>query len=204
MPSADHYARAIIAASRETGEPWDLIVEDNPDVRFRHYVFHALLHVFPQADRTAIAAALRAPGKASYFYRSSLWHVLGDGPHRNGPIEWWDSGVLALTIKAIGNPDVPRLASTDAPLPPSRVKSGTPKPVLRQPVRQVEPSKGPTHGQPRTGLDRFADRYGRPSIGYAGGDDQIQGRERERRECRDLLAEAAANTAKLQAKLPKE
>lgn len=60
------------------------------------------------------------------------------------------------------------------------------------------------HGPLRTRLDAFADRSGKPRAYEAGGDEQLASREREKRQSRDLLAEAAANTAKLQAKLPPE
>lgn len=192
MPTADHYAHAIITAARRTGKPPLSIADESPETMFRHYVLHALLQVFPDADRTAISAALGAPGKASYFHRSSMWHVLGDGPHRKGPIEWWDAGVMAEVIRAVETVAVPRPAPTVPPSLPTRANLIAPKPVLRQPVRKVE-----AHGPPRTGLDRFVDRFGRPGNWHAGGDDQLQGREREKRECRDLLAETAANTAKL-------
>lgn len=101
MPTAEHYAHALVTAARHTGERAASFVDQDPDSKFRHYALHALLAVFPKADRTQVAAALGAPGRSAYFYRTSLWHVLGDGPHRKGPIEWWDADVLAKTIKAV-------------------------------------------------------------------------------------------------------
>lgn len=185
MPSADHYATAIVAAALYTRENPESFVDADADAKFRHFAFHALLSVFPKADRSSVAAALGAPGKPGYFHRSSMWHILGEGPHRTKPIDWWSDEALALVIKAIQSVPgaaVPRSVPTVVPRSASRVVPVTPKAVETI--------------SPRTGLDRFAAKYSNV--------DQLTARAVERRVCRDLLAEAAANTAKLQKKLPRE
>ncbi len=90
---------------------------------------------------------------------------------------------------------VPRAVSSETPQPPSYVKPITPKPVLRQPVPapvvEAEPEK---RGIRKTGFD----------AGRAAGGDLLTAKAIDRGASRDLLAEAWANTAKLQAKLPPE
>lgn len=205
MISADAYATAIVAAARLTGEDPESFVDRDPECRFRHYALHALLNVYPDARPGDVSNALGCPGKPTFFPRSSLWFVLGQGPHRKVPAEWWDNVTLGLVIEAVlkvtplpAPKVVPRPVPSETPQTPSQVKPATPKPVLRQPP----PPDAPDRGAARSGMDRFSARFGRPPLDPDS--DPLTRRAVERGKSYDLLAEAARNTAALQAKLPPE
>lgn len=101
MIPADTIARAIVAAARETGENPESFVGRDPDARFRHYAFHALVAAFPEVNAARLADVMGAPGKPSYFMRSSLWWVLGQNPQRRPGATWWDEAVFSRVCQAI-------------------------------------------------------------------------------------------------------
>lgn len=105
MPTADQVARAIIAACRETGEPFPVeTLGGNHQERWRHYAVHALHARFPSCAPSALGRMIGADSfvKPGYFYRSSLWHVLGQTPHaRRGPVPWWSDEALDRVMRAI-------------------------------------------------------------------------------------------------------
>lgn len=198
MITADHIARAIVAACRETGEnPLDTIESGRAMVRARHYAMHALAHCFPLADRRGLARMVGCTGSPGTVWSMSLRVIRG----ANGKsAHWWDEHaycrvVLAIieeskksTAKVVEKIDTPPLKL--GPLPPARKKEEV------QPAR-LEP----------TGFRPASDTYERELGGGHRRDYLEEGldrRAREKIECRDILAEAAANTAKLQAKMRKE
>lgn len=101
MIPVDTIARAIVAAARETGENPESFVDRSPDARFRHYAFHALVAAFPEVNTARLADVMGAPGKPSYFMRSSLWWVLGQNPQRKPGAGWWDEGVFSRVCQTI-------------------------------------------------------------------------------------------------------
>jgi hypothetical protein len=118
FPSADQIAAAIVAGCRETGEDPVLFIEGHPDYRARHYAHHALVHLFPNAPRGSIA---RCVGGGRYFHRSSLWYVLGHGPHRSEPAAWWADAALGRVIEAIGGEPVAAVVTAPRPAPVSDI-----------------------------------------------------------------------------------
>lgn len=114
MPTADQVARAIIAACRETGEPVPVeTLGGNHQERWRHYVVHALHARFPSCAPSALGRMIGADSfvKPGYFYRSSLWHVLGQTPHaRRGPVPWWSDEALDRVMRAIPPSEPPKIA----------------------------------------------------------------------------------------------
>lgn len=118
--SADVVAVAVVAAARNTGEDPAAVVDREADLRLRHYAFHALEHCFPKIDHARIADALGCPGKPSYFRRSSLWYVLGIGPHRKVGAEWWSADVLADVISTVEAARISLMVDEAVPNAPSR------------------------------------------------------------------------------------
>lgn len=114
MPTADQVARAIIAACRETGEPFPVeTLGGNHQERWRHYAVHALHARFPSCAPSALGRMIGADSfvKPGYFYRSSLWHVLGQTPHaRRGPVPWWSDEALDRVMRAIPPSEPPKIA----------------------------------------------------------------------------------------------
>lgn len=199
--TADVVAAAIVAACRETGEdPLAFASEAHRDfnIQWRHYAHHALVHHFGIEHRVVIARLLCCPGKATYFHRSSLWGTLGQGPQRKTPVAWWLNESLEHVIQAVGR--VLGEPETE-PVKSAKLSDKLNAPVVKPKPVVVKDVPGNPRGMVRS---RFDSNFGKPQVFDVGGDDQIARRERERRECRDLLAEAAANTEKLQALLPKE
>lgn len=157
---ADVVAAAIVASCRETGEDPLRYADRSPEQRFRHYALHALIAVYESDRRVEFSSILAAPGKPSYFYRSSLWHVLGHGPAGDKPASWWDKESFARVVRAtfdelrkvspIWPPQqieaeaktmpesVPRPAPTETPQTPSCAKFAAPIAVRRQPEENVK------------------------------------------------------------------
>ena len=95
-----------VAACRETGEPFPVeTLGGNHQERWRHYAVQCSVHVmFPSCAPSAPARMIGAGSfvKPGYFYRSSLWHVLGQTPHaRRGPVPWWSDEALDRVMRAI-------------------------------------------------------------------------------------------------------
>lgn len=211
MITADEIATAIVAAAKETGaSPIDVVEgadraagcrvgKQQAISRARAYAARAIDKVFNRPEIVAACPDIarwcgtNRPSWSSFF--SSL---------NQRPLPWWDEATFKRVVDAVM--DVPESAPTESPLSPSGAAPCARSTSSRTPIpaAQVKPVADSRHGPPRTGLDRFAEGGGLPASNRAGGEDQLQARERERRECGDLLAEAAANTAKLQAKLPRE
>jgi hypothetical protein len=197
MITADQIAATVVAACRETGEdPFKCVAGLNGGLpglagntcRARHYALQALRDV-TVTDPLMLARLVGSPCDPAVFLRVSTFQVAKrlHGLGRRKAL-WWDEEEFDRVVLAL------RAAS---PAPGAKVRStGFPKQVNRIP-------EAAAHGPARTNLDKFVDRDA-PRDDQAGGDDQLARRAVERRACRDLLAEAAANTAKLQAKLPPE
>lgn len=205
--TADQVAAVIVAACRETGEdPVACATGKNGGLpgmtaktcRARHYALQAIRDVMTDLDPNIAARLVGAPCDPGTFVRVSTFQVAKPivGTSRRKAL-WWREEQFARVVAACRAAAMPAQGSTQAD---SRKLPPRSSAVQKLPAA---PPKGGAHGPPRTALDRFVDHTG-PASYHAGGDDQLAGREREKRACRDLLAEAVANTAKLQAKLPKE
>jgi len=119
FPGADTIACALVAAARETGENPESFIDRSPDAKFRHYALHALLAAFPGVKSTRLSDVIGCPGKPCYFYRSSMWWVLGQGPHRQGPVEWWSEEAFGRVCAAVADKpvDAPKRSAPAAPTP---------------------------------------------------------------------------------------
>lgn len=165
---ADAVALALVSACRYTGEDPTTFVERDSRMMARHYAFHALEREFPKVSQREIARCVGAPGKPTFFRRSSLWYVVGVGPHRLVPAEWWRPEVLDAVcrdVEALPRVEEPKLAP-----PPKR------EPVA---VRSVPPE---TPARPRKNFASFT-----PSHTTASGKSAIY----------DELRRAVENTAKM-------
>lgn len=108
MLTADHVARAIVAACRETGDdPIRTAIGElgtqRPTNRARHYAMHALLHVFPDLLRFTAARLVGCPGSEKQFWNSS-WHQIVK-PRASGlghVANWFDDEAFGRIIDAIG------------------------------------------------------------------------------------------------------
>lgn len=190
MITADHVARAVVAAARETGaDPVAVASGENPSAktqdysvsRARAYAATALATIFTSVPNMRIA---RLCG-VSKAYAQVYFNTLRTN-RRGNATTWWRDDVLSRVIDAVGVK------------PSADVKNWNAAVSKKPAAQEVEKIDAP-RGTIKSRMDRYADRE-RPA-NLAGGEIQLQGRIREQRECRDLLAEAAANTAKLQAKL---
>lgn len=143
MPTADDIAAAVVATCRETDEHATTLYvgECFPQSRARHYAMHALLHCFRDfpGARALFAKLLNAPGKASYFHRSSTWHVLGQGPGKKARAEWWSDDAYARVIEAIGVREAEATKVPSAP-PPVRAPRPVQKPTPAAPIATERPS----------------------------------------------------------------
>jgi hypothetical protein len=97
--TADVVAAAIVAACKETEENPIACACGEERVRARHYAMHALIRVFPEAKRQAIARMVGAPGKLKYFYKNSLVQTA----NRTAKIfkaKWWSSQSFHKVVDA--------------------------------------------------------------------------------------------------------
>ena len=149
--TADAVAAALVVACRATGENPESFVEHDAAFRARHYALHALVNVFRRVTPFDISSALCCPGKAKYFYRSSLWWVLGFNPKNTKKrAEWWDDEVLGRVIEAVeavapSEDDYPDDEIAGEPAaPPTPAPAG---PVIeRGPMRRAAPHIAPGKG----------------------------------------------------------
>lgn len=230
FPTADEIARAVVAAAHEVGED-PLAISDPAATRpggsqfyMRHYAYHALLHHYPDADKTALARALCCPGKAMYFHRTTTWYVLGEGPHKRRRAEWWSDEAFARVVAAVklgGGQPPPKKTQGGKKGGTVDAKQGSAKthaspsspPVMTHssvaPAPKKSPPQMPSALGVRTAAPVIAPRadnadyhYARPSLaGYSAHEEHgLARRADEKRQLYDILAEAARNTAKL----PKE
>ena len=209
MVTADEVARAIVAACKETGEDPVVCLGGYVMIRARHYAMHALAHHHQDAKRSDLARFCGAPGKPEKFWDNSRRMVLTNKPH------WWSEEAYGRVVAALSkNPTAKVVEKTDipplkmGPLPPvkpeppkakpepARLESGGFRPASDTYEKEIESRRGRKVG-------KFTSVF-TPINADFNYDIALGRRASERRECRDILAEAAANTAKLQAKLPKE
>lgn len=112
IPTADDVARAIVAASKETGaDPIAVAKGENDNLRGRHvdgarpypisraraYAAKALAAVFTACWRTRIAGMVGTRGLSRQSYFSALDQRIKDPA---GPA-WWDVAILGRVIEAI-------------------------------------------------------------------------------------------------------
>lgn len=208
MPIAEVYARGLIAAFQGTGESVDEFAVERTDMRSKHYVLHAIKASFPDADLKSVCSALSVPGKAGFFYRNSVWFVLGQREGRDGPAHWWSEDLFGKVCAAVAeahlsaNP-IPRPVPSVVPEKPPCATPAAPKAVLRHPEAPIAPER--PAGRLRTRLDSIADGVSRaPRSPSNPNTDWLTEKAVDRGRSRDLLAEAAANTKKLQDAMPKD
>lgn len=215
MPTAYEVAVAIVTACKATGgDPLALAggigtgtkgsdASLLPTLRARAYAAAALDRVFNKGTepcgQIAIARMVGVRGDiSSKSFFGNLGPKMGSG--------WWDHEIYMRVVNAVMDADSPEdeIARASGAIEQEPAPAAPPVPQQRAiAVRAapVAPEPGSQRGgllRPRTGLDRFADKFG-PSRFEAGGEDQLARRAQERRTARELLAEAAANTARLQA-----
>lgn len=207
-------------------DPGKSVAEKQAITRARAYAARAMDRVFNRPEiairRSAIARYVGAnkPSWESYFATLDC-----------RPLGWWSNETFKRVVDAVMDCEPPQEQFAETAQAPTQANPPNPPPassmaqrlnrnVARDPERRspigtleaggFRPAPG-TYEKvlrddrpPRTNLDRFVDREGRSASYHAGGDDQLAGRAVESRKCRDLLAEAAANTRALQEKLPPE
>lgn len=144
FPSADDYAMALVSACRLTGENPESFIDRAPEMQARHYALHALCHLFPAVQPKLVADLLGAPGRPSFFMRTSQWHVLGLGPNHSKVAIWWSNDRLGQVIESVRarrpavNDD-----DKDEPLPPRtpmRIDLGVTKLARPAPSPQPPPA----------------------------------------------------------------
>jgi hypothetical protein len=144
MPDADEVAIAIVTACRITKEDPIAVIEQVPMLRARHYAMHALVHVFPDVPRAAVARCVGAPGLPDGFYKNSLSQkfkpVVGGPRVGKRQAQWWSEDSFMAVIDAIRRPvDLPATKEWLRPTREERVvvpisKSPTVKTVQHKPT----------------------------------------------------------------------
>jgi hypothetical protein len=104
VPSADEVAWAIVQAGREFGYSNRHIVaiaqRENGRCNARHYALHALLAVFPDANRGVCARLVGCRSDPEKFYDNSYYRFarIVNG-RRAAP--WWDEDEFARVVGAV-------------------------------------------------------------------------------------------------------
>lgn len=194
MPTADEVAVAIVTAARLLGaDPIEAITGEPKTTynrnrrllatRARAYAARAIDKVFN--------------GRHVYVARPAIARIVGVSPSSVNCYfpsmsalkkSWWVESIFVATVDALiaaHRPDEPR---------PVVAKPAAPK-VAEQLRDAIVGDR--RHEQ----LEKFSAGFGRPGAKHAGGDEQLIGRAQERSKLSSILAEAAANTAKLQEKI---
>jgi hypothetical protein len=221
MISADDVAIAIIAACRETGgDPVACASGAGINVggakyanqistcRARHYALHALLHVFPGAEREKVCALVGAMGSPKSFWNNSLNQVIKPAGNRRHVALWWNDKAYDRVIRAVeagrGNDadGVPLPAATaPEPPPPYRPPAGTVEKVLAaspRPERLGTLDRSGYRPPPdaiRKILDDDEPVFDRGSFSERKARDPVP---RGKADLARELREAAANTARMQ------
>lgn len=185
MVTADHVARAIVAACRETAEDPVVVASGQPGAfRSRHYAMWALLHVFQDMKPTVAAALVGAPYKPGAFYYNSRASALPSAG-RPGGGNWWNAGTYQRVIEAIGS---------DEPLPAPEPPPYRPAPPPKPPLARA--AKLGTSDTAKAVMDDDDDRpiFDRGSIGAK---KQREHPVEGKRTLYDELRAAVANTVKM-------
>jgi len=134
LPTADDVAIALIASCKETGEDPIQAAARSADQTFRgrHYALHALVHVFPKANRFSLCRMVGCPGKPGPFWNAS-WNQIAK-PRFPGSLthmaNWWDDAVYDRVIRAIEadrtrRAVAPKYPKPEVEPPPYRPPPGT-------------------------------------------------------------------------------
>lgn len=202
-PTADDVAAAIVAACRETGDDPVRTAERGlgaagPANRARHYALHALLHVFPKADRINLCLCVGCPGKPKQFWNASWNQIVrlrfpGSTVHMAG---WWSDEVYDRVIRAVEAARTARAVGASVTIPttkPSADRSDDEVASLRQ-IKGIEPRVASGVVPPASPFPA------RPRFAGLGGQERVPpGPIEDKSKLRRMLEEAAANTARQQA-----
>lgn len=206
--TAEHVARALVAACRETSEDPVLVASREPGAfRSRHYAMWALLQVFPDLSPKAAAQFVGCPGQPMAFYHNSRYQA---APGRPGGGKWWNAGTYERVIAAIDShapplpPEPPPFKA--GPLPPARKMV---KPISEQERRAARLGTLDENGgyRPPPGTashvleddrdDRPVFDRGRIGVGAMKPRDHHAQSPVSKQTLRDQLRDAVANTAKM-------
>lgn len=108
-PTADHLVTAVHTAAKLCGEYADRdtverIFRGQESARARHYALHAVIRLFPGADKAKVGEML---GGGLGFYarsRSDVFKVMVGGPRKyKRAAVWWDEDVFSAVILAVSN-----------------------------------------------------------------------------------------------------
>ena len=173
-PTADDIAVAICAACRETGENPIECASGALSNRGRHYALHALLHVFPKADKIKLCVWVGCPGKPKAFWNASWHQVIKPRSSGLGHMAmWWEDDSYDRVIRAVEANKTRRAVSPPIEGRRGSVPSEVPSP--RDPPRpEPGPDRAPPPYRPPPGTiekvlrqDRPASRLGtRDASGY--------------------------------------
>lgn len=147
MPTADHVAHAIVAASRETAEdPLD-VAGGKRALRARHYAMHALVHCFPDVRRTSVARMCGAAGNPLKFWENSCYQVANPTGTTPARAPWWDDDAYHRVIdalqEAVAPKSVPVLDLRKVGLLPAPIVAPVSIPVVYVPPKRVAAASVP-------------------------------------------------------------
>ena len=202
--TADAVAIAVVAAARLTGEDPLTIAARDPEMRCRHLALHALVHCFRGVVPARISAALACPGKASFFYRTSLWYTLGKAPQRDTkPAAWWRDEDLDTVIRAVEQQLEKNEPAAALPPPPPKIEA----PARKPPPVPEPPPPIRTKDIGVTRIARVVEEQRKPSVGARSIPDHRDeppprrsspgGISGGKRDLYKMLGDAVRNTAKL-------
>lgn len=220
MITADHVAQAIVAAAREIVDAHEVgataiavasrAAGNGPDYipvsRVRSYAALALCRAFPAIEphQISLLCGVMPAGARSFV-------------HNKRGVKWLDQAALDRVVTAIGAPGLAQDAeqsetvdaeqSTDLPAEPAAAsaqpQTAAPPPHATREAASAARAKGGTpaeHGAPgrKPPISQEPYRALRAGLEEFDGSTALTRRMVERRQARDLLAEAAANTARMQ------
>lgn len=205
-PTADDVAVAVVAACQETGDDPISTHQGGLGVgratnRARHYALHALVHVFPHANRLRLCEWVGCPGKPGPFWNSSLHQVVK--PRYPGSAtrmaNWFDDAAYDRVIRAV---EADRTRRAVAPAAEREVE------VNHYAEPPAYPSRPGAPGLPASRAERIKaeasrvtaalDDDARSRFAGLGAKERVPAPIENKSKLQDMLRDAVANTAKMQ------
>lgn len=179
-PTADHIAMAVVAACRETGEDPFAVMQRVTQLHARHYALHALREVC-NIEGARAADLVGCPAKPGYFYSNSRAQVFYWNNIKGcRTAKWWREDAFDRVVAAIRGVGAPVVTRPTLETPSARVDIEDGKEVFRgsaeSPVKlTADPRRIIEPTRPVATPGKIA--------------------------ARNMLAEAAAATARIQARM---
>jgi len=111
FPTADQIVTALAVAAELGGEATETVnmqaflietIHGRPRVRARHYAIHALVTLFPGADKVALARCLGGKDDFYAMSKTEVFRVMVGGPRRGKRLaSWWSEPTYKHVINTV-------------------------------------------------------------------------------------------------------